>query len=160
MGRSLLKLTVSLVICLAAGWAGSLLTHPSLPIWYERLAKPDWTPEGWVISTAWRTIFALMGVALWMVWMQKPEAPGAVRSALTLFAAQLVLNVGWSVLFFGMRRPGSAFVEICVLWVAILATVVAFWRVRPASGVLLLPYLAWVGFAAFLNGTIWQMNSR
>jgi len=161
VGRSLLVLTVSLVICLGAGWAGSLLTRPAvLSDWYEQLAKPAWTPSGWLIASVWRTLFALMGLSLWMVWMQRSASPRRTRPALVLFAVQLLLNVAWSYFFFALKRPGAALIEICVLWIAILATIVACWRVRPAPAVLMLPYLAWVGFAAFLNGAIWRLNSR
>jgi translocator protein len=97
-----------------------------------------------------------MGIAAWLVW-RKAGFPGA-RLALALFVVQLILNATWSWIFFGMQRPGLAFAEILVLWSTILMTMIAFWRVSPISGILFIPYLAWVSFAAFLNYSIWQLN--
>lgn len=159
MSRPLSSLLVSLVICLGAGWAGSLLTRPAIPVWYAELTKPEWTPSNWVISTVWRTLFALMGVALWMAWQAALRTPRPTRPAFIAFGIQLLLNIGWSAIFFGLKSPGAAFAEILLLWTAIAVTVVLFWRIRPAAGVFLLPYLAWVTFAAALNATVWRLNT-
>jgi tryptophan-rich sensory protein len=99
----------------------------------------------------------MMGVAGYLVW-QKGWDNGMVRTALALFLVQLVLNGLWSVVFFGLRSPGLALAEIVFLWAAILATLVSFWRLTPTAGILFLPYLAWVSFAAVLNGSIWWLN--
>jgi translocator protein len=113
------------------------------------------TPRG-TSSRMWTTLFVLMGVAAWLVW--KPAGFKAAAMPLTLFAVQLVLNVSWSWIFFGMHQPGWAFVEIVILWLAIVATTLAFFRSSKIAGWLLVPYLAWVSFAAVLNFTIWRLN--
>jgi tryptophan-rich sensory protein len=144
-------------ICFGAAGAGSHFTAPSIPEWYARLSKPAWTPANWVFGPVWSLLYLLMGVSAWLVWRRA----GIVASGLPLglFLAQLVLNVAWSGIFFGLHRPGLAFAEIIVLWLAILATLASFWRVTPLGGVLLLPYLLWVSFAAGLNFAIWRMNA-
>jgi translocator protein len=124
--------------------------------WYAALNKPPWTPPSWLFGPVWTVLYATMGVAAWLVW-ERAGFRGA-RVALTLFGAQLVLNAAWSWLFFGLQRPGLAAAEIVVLLAAIVATCVAFWRVRTAAGLLLLPYIGWVGFATALNLAIWWLN--
>lgn len=131
--------------------------------WYAALRKPAWNPPAWVFAPVWTLLYALIGVSGWLVWDGRrirgagPDAAG--RAALGLYGIQLVLNGAWSWIFFGLHRPGVAFAEILLMWVAILATALAFWRIRPLAGALLLPYLAWVSFAAVLNGTLWRMNA-
>src|SRR5574340_1464208 len=139
--RQVLGVVVWLVLCEGAGALGALFTAPSIPTWYAGLHKPSWTPPGRVFGPVWTTLYALMAVAAWLVWRQ---AGFGARGALLLFLAQLVLNVGWSALFFGLHRPALAFFEIIVLWLAILASTIAFWPHSLAAGILLLPYLAWV----------------
>jgi len=152
---------VRLLLCLAAvavaAVVGGLGTRASLEDWYGRLAKPSWTPPGWLFGPAWTVLYLSMAVAAWLVW--RTGDSGATTRALTVFAVQLGLNAIWPLLFFGLRMPGAAFVEIAVLWVAILVTVVVFWRSVPAAGLLLIPYLGWVTFAAALNLAIWRMNA-
>ena len=160
MRSSLAALLLSLVICLGAGWIGSVLTRPAIPVWYAGLEKPAWTPASWIISTVWRTVFALMGVALWMAWREAARAPAAARRALIAFFIQLALNIAWSAVFFARRNPGGALVTVAALWIAIAVTIVFFWRLRPAAGALLLPYIAWVSFAAALNAAVWRLNDR
>lgn len=157
MTRPYVGLLISLAICLGVAQIGSLLTRPEISNWYASLAKPTWNPPNWVFPVVWTTLYVMMAVAAWLVWNAAGFA--GARSALRLFAIQLALNVVWSALFFRMHQPGWAFVEILILWVLILATVIAFWQVRQASAWLMIPYLAWVGFAACLNFTIWRLNS-
>ena len=123
---------------------------------YDALRKPPGTPPPAAFGPAWTVLYLLMGVAVWLVWREGLTRRTAL--ALGLFAAQLTLNFAWSLIFFGQQRIGAALIEIAVLWLVILATIVAFWRVRPAAGALLLPYLAWVSFAAYLNAGIWRLN--
>jgi tryptophan-rich sensory protein len=148
-----LGLVLWLAASLAAGWVGSRFMPGA---WYASLAKPAWTPPSVVFGPVWTVLYVLMGVAAWLVW-RKAGFSGA-PAALGLFVAQLVLNALWSYLFFGLHRPGAAFVEIVVLWLVILATAIGFWRVRPAAGALLIPYLAWVAFASGLNYQLWKLN--
>jgi translocator protein len=125
--------------------------------WFEQLAKPEWNPPGWVFGPVWTTLYILMGLAAWLVWEQHGFR-GAARTALGLFIVHLLFNAAWSAIFFGLQAPGLAFAEIVLLWGMILALVVLFWRLRPLAGMLLVPYLAWVTFAAVLNFSIWQLN--
>ena len=123
--------------------------------WYAQLRKPSWVPSGRSIGLVWTVLYVLMAVAAWLVWR---EQGFDAWIALVLFALQLILNSLWSVLFFGRRNPRAAFLEIWVLWVAILATLVSFWLVTSLAGLLLVPYLAWVAFAGNLNRVVLRMN--
>jgi tryptophan-rich sensory protein len=150
-------LVVSILICFAAAGIGSLATTPQIPGWYANLAKPTWTPPGWIFGPVWTLLYLMMAVAAWLVWRQAGFA--GAKLPLALFAIQLALNSLWSVLFFGLQNPGAAAVEIILLWAAILATMVTFGRRSRVAGGLLAPYLAWVSFAAVLNAAIWRMNA-
>jgi benzodiazapine receptor len=155
-GRSILALAGFLLLSFAAGALGGRATYPAIPGWYQSLEKPSWTPPEWLFGPAWTTLYILMGVAAWLVWRH-----GGWRSQkrpLTLFVVQVVLNALWSIVFFGMRNPGLGMAEIVVLWLAILATLIAFWRVSRVAGGLMVPYLGWVTFAAALNFAIWRLN--
>jgi translocator protein len=149
----LISLAVWLVVSFAAAGVGSLFTPGE---WYAHLQKPAWTPPGYLFGPVWTVLYALMGTAAWLIWIRFGLA--GARIALTLFILQLILNAMWSWIFFGLHNPGMAFFEILLLWVAILATVIAFWHKRIDAGALLLPYLAWVSFAAVLNYAIWRLN--
>jgi translocator protein len=154
--RKALELALSIFIAEAAGAVGSLFTVPAISGWYATLARPALAPPNWVFGPVWTTLFALMGTAAYMVWRLRREH--RARIALCVYAAQLVLNVLWSALFFGLRNPGAALVEIAALWVAIALTAVLFYRVSRGAAYLLLPYLMWVSFAAYLNWQIWLLN--
>jgi tryptophan-rich sensory protein len=149
-------LVVFVAVCLGAGGLGAIATTPEIQGWYKTLAKPTWNPPDSVFGPVWTTLFVLMGVAAWLVWQQGGRKVATLP--LALFALQLVLNIAWSWIFFGLHQPGWAFVEIVVLWLAILATTLAFFRCSKLAGWLLVPYLAWVSFASVLNFTIWRMN--
>jgi translocator protein len=123
---------------------------------YRQLARPEWAPPAAVFGPAWSVLYALMGIAAWLVWRTRGFANA--RTALVLYLVQLGFNALWTWLFFAWQLGALAFAEIVVLWVLIVATIVAFWRVRPLAGALLLPYLLWVSFAAALSFSIWQMN--
>jgi translocator protein len=123
---------------------------------YRQLARPQWAPPAAVFGPAWSVLYALMGIAAWLVWRTRGFANA--RTALVLYLVQLGFNALWTWLFFAWQLGALAFAEIVVLWALIVATIVAFWRVRPLAGALLLPYLLWVSFAAALSFSIWQMN--
>jgi benzodiazapine receptor len=147
----------------AVAFAPALIGGQFMPgEWYESLRKPAWNPPAWIFAPVWTALYVLIGMSGWLVWREvwgrNAKVQVAGRAALGLFGIQLVLNGAWSWIFFGLHRPGVAFAEILMLWAAIVATLVAFWRVRPLAGALLLPYLAWVSFAAVLNGTLWLLN--
>jgi benzodiazapine receptor len=154
--RSVLGLVGFLAASLAAGAIGGIATGPAIPTWYQQIEKPSWTPPSWLFGPVWTTLYLAMGGAAWMVWRRGGWAEN--RRALTLFGVQLILNALWSFLFFGLRSPGLAMAEIVVLWLAILLTLLAFWRVSRPAGALLVPYLLWVTFASALNFAIWRMN--
>lgn len=124
--------------------------------WYAELSKPSWNPPAWVFGPAWTLLYILMATAAWLVWREGGWK--AQSRPLGFFLAQWLLNALWTPLFFGLHLPGLAFVEILLLWGMILITTVAFWRVKAIAGVLMLPYLAWVAFAAALNFAIWRIN--
>lgn len=155
--KDVVKLLIAVAVPLAIGGLSGLATARGVETWYPTLVKPSFNPPAWVFAPTWTVLYIMMGVALFLVWRQGLDTPG-VKAALTLFAVQLVLNALWSILFFGMQSPASAFAEILLLWLAIVATLWTFWQVTPAAGWLLAPYLAWVSFAAVLNGSIWMLN--
>jgi len=142
-------------VCLAASALGGLLTASSVGSWYQDLAKPSWNPPDWVFAPVWTTLYILMGVAAWRIWL---EADDSRRRPLLLFGVQLALNVLWSALFFGLRSPLAALVEIWILFASIAATTIAFARLSGLAALLLIPYLMWVGFAGFLNAALWWLN--
>lgn len=125
---------------------------------YQDVSRPEWSPPSWLFGPVWTVLYLMMAVAAWLVWRERGFA--GARGALTLFVAQLVANGLWSWLFFAWRQGALAFVEILVLWALIVATLIAFWRIRPLAGALLVPYLLWVTFATALSFTIWQMNPQ
>jgi tryptophan-rich sensory protein len=125
------------------------------PAYYARLEKPGWAPPPWLFGPVWTVLYALIGVAAWLA--SRGGGRGTGR-ALGLWGGQLALNAAWTPIFFGLRAPGLALVEIVVMWVAIAATTMAFFGRRTAAGALMLPYLAWVSFATLLNFEIWRRN--
>jgi tryptophan-rich sensory protein len=150
-------LLVFLVVCLGAGGLGAIATTPEIEGWYRTLAKPAWNPPDSVFGPVWTTLFIMMAISAWLVW--KPSGFFGAMWPLALFVVQLLLNIAWSWIFFGFHQPGWALAEIIVLWLAIVATVVAFFQHSRLAGWLLVPYLAWVSFACVLNFTIWRLNA-
>jgi len=156
-GSNLLKLVVSLGVVLAAGGIAALATTRATPTWYQTLKKPSFNPPNWLFGPAWTVLYLLMAVAAWFVWKQGIGAAG-VKLALAVFLVQLVLNALWSIFFFGLRSPLAGLVDIVALWLAIIATIILFFRVSVPAGVLLLPYIVWVTFAAVLNAAVFHLN--
>jgi tryptophan-rich sensory protein len=126
--------------------------------WYAGLVKPALTPPDWVFPAAWTILYLMIAVAGWMLWRDRDQHPLG-RRAVILWGSQLVLNAAWSWLFFGLHLTGLALVEIVLLWLVILLLVINGYRVRPLASWLLVPYLVWVGFAAWLNLGIWRLNT-
>src|SRR5208283_4462505 len=149
-------LIIWIAICFAAAGIGALMTTPALSDWYAKLHKPAWTPPNGVFGPVWTLLYASMGLAAWMVWLQRTSRN--VTPALSIFAIQLILNVAWSGVFFGLHSPGAGLLAIVPLWCAIAATILSFRRVIAAAGWILVPYLAWVSFAMALNYEIWRLN--
>ena len=146
-----------LVVCFIAAGIGGAASIQAGPF-YNGLVRPDWAPPPSVFGPVWTVLYVLMGIAAWLVW--RVDGFRAARSALTLFLVQLALNSLWSWLFFGWHQGAWAFVDILLLWALIVATLIAFWRIRPLAGALLVPYLLWVTFASALNYAVWQLNPQ
>ena len=151
--RQMIGLVGWLALCFAAAGTAAFI---SMDGWYANLNRPSWNPPAWVFGPAWTFLYATMALAAWLVWREGGWR--AQGSALCLFMLQWMFNSLWTPLFFGLHRTGLALIDIVALWLAILATLIAFWRVRRAAGVLMLPYLAWVSFASALNFAIWRLN--
>ena len=151
--RQLAGLAGWLVAAFAAGAVGAVASVDA-PSFYAQLSKPSWAPPAGVFGPVWSTLYALMGVAAWLVW----RSPGPKRVALGLFGAQLAANALWSWLFFAWHQGAMAAVEVLVLLALIVATVAAFWRSSRLAALLLVPYLLWVGFASALTWAVWRSN--
>jgi len=149
---------ISLIVffLLTAGAASFGALFPPGP-WYAGLTKPALTPPDWVFPITWTALYAMIAVAGWLLWRNRRAQPGG-RAAMTAWCVQLVLNAAWSWLFFGLHMTGPALAELAILWTAILVTIALSRRHAPAAGLLMLPYLAWVGFAGWLNFGIWRLN--
>jgi tryptophan-rich sensory protein len=155
--RHIPGLLASIFVCQLAGIVGSVFTTPAIPTWYASLKKPFFTPPSWVFAPVWVTLFTLMGISLYLVW-ERGLGRHDVRRAVSLFGTQLALNVLWSVAFFGMRSPQYGFVIIVLLWFALMATIVVFYRISRIAALLLVPYVLWGSFALVLNLSILVLN--
>ncbi len=154
---NVLKAIASILVCQAAGFVGSIFTAPAIPIWYKGLAKPSFTPPDRVFAPVWTVLFLLMGIALFLVW-RVGLRDERVRKGMVIFGIQLLLNVSWSIAFFGFRSPLAGLIVIAVLWAAILVTIFDFFRISRVAGALLVPYIAWVSYAAILNLSFYFLN--
>lgn len=150
------KLVIALIISELAGFIGSLFTFPSISTWYAALTKPQLAPPNWIFGPVWTTLFALMGIAAFLVWRRGLNRKGVI--ALTIFIIQLILNILWSIIFFSWHNPGLAFIEILIFWLAIIITIFVFARISKTAAWLLAPYILWVTFAAYLNYALWILN--
>jgi len=145
-----------LLASFAAATIGGLATASSVGSWYLTLHKPAWNPPGWLFGPVWSVLYTCMGVAAWRIWLREASAPRS--GALRLFFVQLALNALWSCLFFGLRNPGLALLEVIIFLTVLVLVQMRFWRLDRLAGRLWLPYLAWVSFATVLNGTVWWLN--
>jgi len=161
MGNSsiaqVLKLLISVGVCQLAGFIGSLFTSPAVPTWYATLKKPSFTPPSWVFAPAWITLYVLMGISLFLVWREGLSERN-VKAAMGIFLVQLVLNTSWSIAFFGCRSTVAGLIVIVLLWICILFTMYSFLKVSVPAGLMLIPYILWVSFAAILNTSIVLLN--
>lgn len=182
--KTLLTFIIFLLIPQFFAFIGAYFTTPAISGWYSTLVKSPLNPPSWVFAPVWTVLFVLMSIAAFLVWrtrmdprIREDDKKGIkddkrvngndtrgkgndkrVKVALSIFGVQLVLNTLWSILFFGMHSPGAALVEIVILWIAIIATIIAFYQVSKPASYLLLPYILWVSFAAVLNFSIWNLN--
>lgn len=171
--KSPVLLVVSIVLSHLAGFIGSFATASTVDTWYAVLAKPDFSPPNWIFAPVWLSLYTLMGIALYLVWLQIQKPVGIlawfkyklnrkkrerIQSAVVFFMIHLVVNALWSLVFFGMKELGSAFVIITLLWAMIIVLIKEFLRIDKRAAYLMVPYLAWVSFAAALNYSIWMLN--
>lgn len=156
--KKFLRLLASIILCESAGFIGSLFTRQSVSTWYAEIQKPFCTPPSWVFAPAWTILFILIGISFWIIWEKRLEGREN-KKAIVLFFAQLLLNIAWSFLFFGLRSPLYALIEIAVLWGAIMATMISFYKISKKAAWLLLPYLLWTGYALSLNLSIYLLNA-
>jgi tryptophan-rich sensory protein len=150
------KLVIAIVVSELAGIIGSFFTVSAIPTWYATLAKPALNPPSWIFGPVWTTLYALMGISLFLIW--KNQTKTSKKTAYCLFYIQLILNAIWSVIFFYYHNIGGALVDIIFLWFAILATIVLFAKISRSAAWLLVPYILWVSFAIYLNYTILTLN--
>lgn len=187
--QNFFKLVIAIAVSEAAGIIGAFFTTPAIQSgpsagsglsWYATLAKPELAPPNWVFGPVWTTLYALIGISLYLVWKNKWEVRYRILhshekawnrwsqrlwtgdlqklNAIAVFAAHFALNILWSAVFFGMQSPGFAFAVIIALWVSIVYVIVNFYRISKPAAWLLVPYILWVTFAAYLNFSIWVMN--
>ena len=152
-----IRLVISILASFAAAGIGSLFTFKAIPTWYAGLKKPPYTPPNWAFGPVWTTLYILMGISVFLVWQKGLATPG-VMLAFTLFWVQLAFNALWSVIFFGRKSKGGGVIVIAILWLLILATMIASFRVSVWAGALLVPYIVWVSIASYLNVGIWILN--
>jgi len=164
------KLIIAIVVSELAGIIGSVFTISAIPNWYAGLVKPALNPPSWLFGPAWTTLYALMGIAAFLIWREYskltpsevegvvPQRKRQIKAALGVFGIQLFLNAIWSVIFFGLHSSGWALVDIAALWLAIIWTMIVFYKISKPAAYLLVPYILWVSFAGYLNYAIWILN--
>lgn len=155
--KELVRLIVSILIVFIAGTIGSIATLSQIPTWYAALVKPSWAPPNWLFGPVWTTLYILIGIALFLVWKEGINRKD-VKLAISVFVVQLVLNVLWSVIFFGYNSLLGGLIVIIILWIAILANIIFFYRVSKSAGLLLVPYIVWVTIASYLNYSVYLLN--
>ena len=152
-----IKLTISILACLILGGLSGISTTSAITGWYSTLIKPSFNPPNWIFGPVWTLLYILMGISFALIWNKGIEKK-EIKNALGIFVFQFLLNLVWSFLFFGMQNPAIAFIDIVILWLAIILTVKKFLPIDKAAAYLLIPYLLWVSFASLLNISIWYLN--
>ncbi|MGO9387601.1 MAG: TspO/MBR family protein [Methanobacterium sp.] len=155
--REIPKLLISIIIVFLAGAVGTVSTLPQITSWYAALTKPSWTPPNWAFGPIWSTLYILMGIALFLVWREGLNRKN-VRIAVLIFAAQLIINVLWSLIFFGTHNIFGGLILIIILIAAILVNIIVFYRISKPAGLILIPYLVWVCIAGYLNYSVYILN--
>lgn len=160
--NNILKLIISIGVSELAGVVGSFFTVSAIPVWYAGLVKPALNPPGWIFGPVWIILYALMGVAAWLVWKQLDGADssgkGKIKAGLVVFGIQLFLNAIWPIIFFGFKDTYGALIDIILLWFAIAYTITIFYQISKPAAYLLVLYILWVTFAAYLNYSICLLN--
>jgi tryptophan-rich sensory protein len=152
------RILTVVVTCLVIGYFSGMVTRSAIVTWYPTLVKPSFNPPNWIFAPVWSMLYIMMGVAAGLVWNRIEFEKELVKKALILFAIQLALNALWSYLFFGLKNPMLAGIEIVLLWLMIFETYSKFVKINKIAGYLFIPYLLWVSFAMVLNGSIWWLN--
>ncbi len=155
--RQVLALVAWLLVSYSAGALGAIAST-NADTFYVQLTRPGWAPPSWLFGPVWTFLYTLMGIAAWLVWRERGFR--GAQPALALFLVHLVFNALWSWLFFAWQRGALAFAEIIILLLLIVATIAAFWRVKPLAAALLVPYLLWVAYAAALTYALWRANPQ
>lgn len=155
--KSILKLVLSIAICQGAGLIGTVFTVSSIQNWYNLLNQPSFRPPNWLFGPAWTILYTLMGISLYWIWT-KGTKKKEVKDGLKLFAVHLAFNATWSIVFFGMRNISLSLANIVVLWILIVMVMVRFYKIDKKASLILIPYFAWVSFAAILNFSIFLLN--
>lgn len=150
--KNLSKLLAAILVCEGAGIAGSFFTVSAISGWYQILNKPSFSPPNFLFGPVWVTLYFLMGISLYLIWEKRN------KNALNIFWIHLFFNATWSIMFFGLRNPLLGLINILILWLLIVVVIYKFWKINRTAGLLLLPYLAWVSFATYLNYSIWILN--
>lgn len=156
--NKIIKIVIALFICLMVGYSASMVTRPSVESWYPTIIKPSFNPPNWIFMPVWTTLYIFMAVAAGLVWDKIKEQNEEVKKALGFFLIQLTLNALWSYIFFGLKNPMLALIEIALLWLMIYETYLKFTKINKIAGYLLIPYMVWVAFAGILNASIWWLN--
>ena len=156
--NKIFRISAVVATCLAVGYFSGMVTRSAITTWYPTLIKPSFNPPNWIFAPVWSLLYTMMGVAAGLVWNEIDSKKEIVKKALIVFAIQLILNALWSFLFFGLKNPLLSGIEIVILWLLIYETYIQFSKIDKIAGYLLIPYLAWVSFAAILNGSIWWLN--
>ena len=153
----MLKLATFILACEMAGVLGAVFASAAIPTWYAVIPKPWFTPPGWLFGPVWIILYAMMGVSGYLVWQSKAHKK-LMPFAKSAFCWQLSLNMCWPLFFFGLAALGKAFADIVALWIALVITIVLFYRISRRASLILIPYLVWVTIALAMNFYIWQLN--
>lgn len=156
--NKLTRILIIVVTCLSVGYFSGFVTKSSIETWFPTLIKPSFNPPAWVFAPVWTTLYIMMGTAAGLIWNKMESNKEPVKKALIFFAIQLALNALWSILFFGLKNPFLALIEIVLLWLMIYETYIKFTKIDKMAGYLFIPYLLWVSFATVLNESIWWLN--
>ncbi len=155
---NILTLVIAVLLPILGGGIVGFITSQEVSTWYLTLQKPAWNPPNWIFGPVWTILYGVIGLASWLIWRKREGQEKQARRALSWYGLQLGLNFLWSVIFFGLRRPDLALLEIVILWGAIVVTLLKFVRLDRLAAALMIPYLLWVTFATALNGAIWWLN--
>jgi benzodiazapine receptor len=153
---NILKLILSLILPLSIGAFAGMFTSEAIPGWYATLNRPSFNPPNWLFGPVWTTLYILMGISFYMIWKQEKSKERDL--ALLFFLIQLALNFAWSFIFFYFNKIGFAFAEIVLLWLSIVLMMIRFYKIKPITAYINIPYLLWVSFASMLNLAFYLLN--